>query len=240
MGDAPDFAALRESGLNLSHVFDLAALPPELLASLAQDRDGLARYRQLILLGHLGRDFWAALRRRGLHGSDPVDQFVGECVAGWMADELPGRAWLQVFPGSAPVALQRLGQLAGWHHASPFGVGVDPDWGSWFAYRAVLLADTELPVTPRRATASPCEGCVDKPCIGACPAGALSGDRVGLGQGVMPGLRTCLSHRLQAGSGCADRCLARKSCPVGARYRYDDGQIAYHYLHSLRFIREHG
>ena len=234
------FAPLAGSGLNLQHVFDLAALPPELVATLGVDDAGLARFSQLILIGHLGRDFWDALQRRGLHGSDPVDQFVTERVAAWMADEWPGQAWQQVFPGPAPVGLQRLGQLAGWHHASPFWVGVDAEWGSWFAYRALLLTDTALPPTPRREAGSPCDRCVDQPCVSACPAGALSGQRGGLGTGSTPGLRACLDHRKLPGSSCQDRCLARNACPAGERYRYTDGQIAYHYLQSLRFIREHG
>ncbi len=225
---------LARHGLNLLHVFDLAALPPGLVATLGLDEQALARFRQLILIGHLGRDFWDALQRRGLHGSDPVDQFVTERVAAWMADELPGHAWRQVFPGPAPVGLQRLGQLAGWHHASPFWVGVDAEWGSWFAYRALLLTDTALPPTPRREAGSPCDGCVDKPCISACPAGALASEGTGPWR-----LQACLAHRKQPGSSCQDRCLARNACPAGERYRYGDAQTAYHYLQSLRFIRQH-
>lgn len=228
------FSGLDQYGLNLQAVFDLADLPPELLATLGLDGAGRARFRQLILIGHLGRDFWAALQRRGMHGAHPVDQFVTERVAAWMADALPGHAWCQVFPGPAPVGLQRLGALAGWHHASPFWVGVDADWGSWFAYRAVLLLDTALPVTPRREAGSPCAGCVDKPCISACPAGALASEQTGGWR-----LHACLDWRKQPGSSCLDRCLARNACPVGERYRYADQQIAYHYLHSMRMIREH-
>lgn len=228
------FSGLNQHGLNLQAVFDLADLPPDLLATLGLDGAGRARFRQLILIGHLGRDFWAALQRRGLHGSHPVDQFVTERVAAWMAQALPDQAWQQVFPGPAPVGLQRLGALAGWHQASPFWVGVDAEWGSWFAYRAVLLADTELPVTPRRELGSPCDSCTDKPCISACPAGALASEQTGPWR-----LQACLDHRKQSGSSCLDRCLARNACPVGERYRYADQQIAYHYLHSLRFIREY-
>lgn len=227
------FAALGAAGLNLHAVFDLDALPPEVIATIGLDDEALARFRQLILIGHLGRDFWDALQRRGMHGAQPVDQFVSERVAAWMADELPCHQWQQVFPGPAPVGLQRLGMLAGWHHASPFWVGVDAEWGSWFAYRAVLLTDTALPITPRRETVSPCESCVEKPCIKACPAGALASEQSGPWR-----LQVCLEHRKQPASSCLDRCLARNACPVGEPYRYGDEQIAYHYLHSMRYLRE--
>lgn len=232
-GSPACFASLARSGLNLHAVFDLADLPPGLLATLGLDDKALARFRQLILIGHLGRDFWEALQRRGMHGAHPVDQFVTERVAAWMADALSDHEWHQVFPGPAPVGLQRLGALAGWHQASPFWVGVDAEWGSWFAYRAVLLADTALPVTPRREAGSPCASCVDQPCLGACPAGALASEPGGSWR-----LQACLDWRKQPGSSCLDRCLARNACPVGERYRYTDGQIAYHYLHSMRAIRE--
>lgn len=231
--DQTVYSPLAAAGLNLHHVFDLGDLPAEVLATLGLGEQEAGRFRQLILIGHLGRDFWQALQRRGLHGAHPVDQFVGERVADWMATALPGHAWRQVFPGPAPVGLQRLGALAGWHQASPFWVGVDAEWGSWFAYRAVLLADTGLPLTPRRSAGSPCDRCADKPCISACPAGALASEQSGPWR-----LQACLDYRKQPDSPCQDRCLARKACPVGEPYRYTDEQIAYHYLHSMRAIRE--
>lgn len=228
------FAPLNAVGLNLQVVFNLADLPAEVLDTLGMTDDERTRYKQLILIGHLGRDFWAALQQRGMHGANPVDQFVTERVQGWMTSTSPTAQWRQVFPGPHPVGLQRLGALAGWHHPSPFWVGVDAEWGSWFAYRAVVLADTALPVTPRRQTTTPCDTCIEKPCINACPAGALASDQTGPWR-----LQTCLTFRKQPQSPCMDRCLARNACPAGEAYRYTDQQIAYHYLHSMKVIREH-
>jgi len=168
------FAPLTAQGLSLHAVLDLASLPADVQASLALTPQERARYRQLILIGHQGRGFWQALQARGWHGSDPVDTFVGECIQAWMNGPLAGHAWVQVFPGPRPVGLQRLGELAGWHHPSPFWVGVDAEWGSWFAYRAVVLADTDLPLTLRRTLPSPCLDCSGQPCVAACPAQALS------------------------------------------------------------------
>lgn len=230
---SPLFASLATEGLNVHAVFSLKSLPPEVLATLALTDEERGRFRQLVLIGHRGRDFWTALQRRGMHGAHPVDQFVTERVAAWMDGPLQGHAWRQVFPGPHPVGLQRLGELAGWHHPSPFWVGVDSAWGSWFGYRAVVLADTHLALTPRRETPSPCDSCSNKPCIQACPAGALASERTGAWQ-----LQACLDFRKQPASPCQDRCLARNTCPVGADHRYADSQIAYHYLHSMQVIRE--
>ena len=227
------FVPLTAQGLSLHAVLDLAGLPADVQASLALTPQERARYRQLILIGHQGRGFWQALQARGWHGSDPVDTFVGECIQAWMNGPLAGHAWVQVFPGPRPVGLQRLGELAGWHHPSPFWVGVDAEWGSWFAYRAVVLADTSLPVMPRRKTTSPCLSCSGKPCVSACPAGALASEQTGAWR-----LQACLDYRKQPGTACLDRCKARNACPVGESHRYSDEQIAYHYLHSMRAIRE--
>lgn len=231
-GIADVFAPLSAQGLHLHAVFDLHRLPASVRATLGLSEAERGRFTQLILIGHRGRDFWAALQRRGLHGSDPVDTFVGECVRAWMDGTLAGHAWRQVFPGPHPVGLQALGALAGWHRPSPFWVGVDAAWGSWFAYRAVLLTDTALPLTPKRELESPCLACVDQPCVRACPAGALASEATGPWR-----LQACLNHRLQPDSGCQDRCLARNACPVGAEHRYPEAQTAYHYLQSLPAIR---
>lgn len=228
------FADLAAQGLNLHAVLALESLPAEVLQTLALSDAEKACFRQLILVGHRGRDFWTALQQRGMHGAHPMDQFVTECIAAWMDGPLHGHTWRQVFPGAQTVGLQRLGTLAGWHHASPFWVGVHQDWGSWFAYRAVVLADTDLALTPRLESPSPCDRCADKPCISACPAGALASAQTGAWQ-----LQTCLDYRKQARSPCQDRCLARNACPVGAAYRYEDAQISYHYLHSMQAIRTH-
>ena len=228
----PVFASLAAQGLNLNAVFSLESLPPEVLGTLGLTDDERSRFHQLILIGHRGRNLWTSLQQRGMHGAHPIDQFATERVAAWMAGPLQGHAWRQVFPGTHPVGLQRLGALAGWHHQSPFWVGVDAEWGSWFAYRAVVLADTHLALTPRRELASPCTSCTDKPCIQACPVGALASGRTGAWQ-----LQTCLDFRKQPESPCQDRCLARNACPVGAEHRYTQEQVSYHYLQSMPMIR---
>lgn len=224
------FAAVQAQGLNLHAVLDLHALPPEVRASLGVS--DLSLYRQLVLLGHAGRDFWNALQRRGMHGSDPVDTFTTECVRHWMALQHPGVRWAQVFPGTAPVGLQRLGQLAGWHHAAPFGLGVNTPWGSWFAYRAVVLTNSDWATTPPLSNTHPCATCADQPCVTACPVDALN-------PAYPPAqrLHTCLAERQRPASPCMDRCLARQACPVGGEHRYTQAQTAYHYLQSLPMIR---
>jgi hypothetical protein len=216
---------LTAAGLNRQHVFDLAALPAEITATLGTT----AGFRQLILLGHGGKRLWECIQAAGLAGGDPIDDYCARVVADWFAAELPGHRYRIVYPGSAPVPLQHLGTLAGWHHPTPFMVGIDPEWGTWYAYRAVVLADTgfcpSLPVD----RSSPCGSCQARPCITACPAAAMACGSFAL--------ETCLGYRQRDDSMCQLACLARIACPVGSEHRYEDGQMRHAYSMSLETIR---
>ena len=224
---AATFADLDTQGLNLQAVFNLAELPADILAALPEH--AAATYPQLILIGHRGGTMWQHVSQTGMAGPDPIDQFTRTQVTAWLEREHPTRRYCFVYPGPTVLGLQRLGTLAGWHHPSPFMVGIDPEWGSWFAYRAVVLADTQLPPTPRRVGASPCDTCASRVCVSACPAGALTNGF---------DLKSCLAYRGSPGSACQDRCVARNTCPVGADHRYSDAQIRYHYGRSMKVIQK--
>jgi hypothetical protein len=223
-------AQLDEAGLNRQHVFDLSQLPLELLAPVCVEQ----HERQLILFAHAGRRLWERVQAEmTLHSAHPIDEYSMRTVGDWMAQAAPGARFRFVYPRGLPpgqhVGLQSLGALAGWHHASPFMVGVDAQWGSWFAYRAAILTDTNLPASPRQDHGHPCLECDTKPCIRACPPRALDG-----GSMKAP---ACHQHRLSENSSCALGCLARQACPVGAEHRYDPSQIRHSSAGSLAAIR---
>jgi hypothetical protein len=218
---------LAAAGLNRQHVFDLAALPAAITATLGTT----AGFHQLILLGHGGKRLWEGVLAAGGAGDDPVDDYCARVVADWFSTELPGHRYRIVYPGSARVSLQRLGALAGWHHPTPFMVGIDREWGPWWAYRAVVLADTGF--CPSRAVdrGSPCTGCRARPCVTACPATAMDGGRFALEQ--------CIAYRQRDESRCQHTCLARIACPVGSEHRYEDEQMRHAYSTSLDAIRRY-
>lgn len=243
-------ALFDRAGLNRQHLFKLASLPGEIRSKLG-DTGG---FHQLILLGHGGKRLWDCVQAAGLPGEDPIDDYVMQSVRRIFADHLAGRNYRIVYPGEAPVGLQQLGTLAGWHQPSPFMVGIDAEWGSWFAYRAVILADTDFlpifPVDPRAsrwfygrnpqaagqgAQASwershPCLTCLEQPCLSACPAGAVTNQAFALDK--------CLAYRQSADSACQFTCLARIACPVGREHRYSADQLRHCYGISLRMIRQ--
>jgi len=221
-------AALDRCGLNRHAVFALADLPDDIGGSIASDTAG---YRQLILIGHGGKALWESVTKSGIGGADPIDEFTLRTIRQWMSECQPDNRYAILYPGPQPIALQRLGALAGWHHASPFMVGIDAEWGTWYAYRAVVLADTHFAPSPAVDHVSPCAACQARPCIAACPASAMAGGAFSL--------QKCVAWRKQDGSTCALTCLARVACPVGSDHRYCTEQLAHTYSISLQTIKEH-
>ncbi|MDR2188402.1 MAG: hypothetical protein LBE62_10175 [Azonexus sp.] len=223
----PDFPAdaFTQAGLNRQHIFALADLPSALRAGLPP----LAGENRLILLGHGGRRLWDEVQRAGGGGEHPIDDYCRQTIARVFAGPLAGLPYRLLYPGHASVNLQALGELAGWHHASPFMLGVDAEWGSWYAYRAVILCRAEWPPTPVVERAHPCLACHEKACVAACPARAIN-------QGFH--LDRCADQRLSPASACADGCLARNACPVGAAHRYSEAQMRHAYALSLLTLRQ--
>jgi hypothetical protein len=86
---------------------------------------------------------------------------------------------------------------------SPVGLLVHDTAGLWISYRgAVLLEEEVAPATVSR----PCEACPDRPCLTACPVGALSG----------AGYDVPRCHGfLDTGPDCLQGCRVRRACPVG-------------------------
>ncbi len=224
------FAALSAQGLNLQAVFAVAALPAAIREALP-DTDAGEPFAQLILIGNAGPALWRAVEATNITSADPIDDFSTQAVCRWLDGLAGGGERQMLYPGTAPVGLQTLGNVAGWHHPSPFMVGIQPHWGTWFAYRAVVLANTRLPISAPVHTTSPCNACGDRPCVRACPAAAMASGRFSL--------EACLDYRRAPDSACARTCVARLRCPVGAEHRYPEAQIRHAYTHSLRMIRGH-
>lgn len=219
---AAHFAA---RGLNRQHVFNINELPAAILAGLERR----PAERQLILLGHAGRQLWDCVQAAGIRGEHPIDDHCRQAVTDFFAEHFPDRPYRLPYPGDAPLGLQALGTLAGWHHTSPFMIGVDRHWGSWFAYRAVILCATDFDPTPIVDYGNPCLDCRAQPCIAACPADAA---------GTPFKLNACADERLRPGSPCAYGCQARNACPVGAAHRYDESQIRHSFAQSLAMLRQ--
>lgn len=224
---------LIDNGLHLQAVFNLSDIPDEITAVISEHVPDLSRFKQLIMFGHGGTRMWESVQQSEFAGDDhPIDSFSVNIVKQYFADTCSGSSFEILYPHSSRmVPLQKLGVLAGWHNASPFRIGINAEWGSWFAYRAVVLADTEFKATLKMDAPSPCDSCEEKPCITACPADALSGND--------GALKPCIDYRLTKDSKCKDRCFSRLACPIAAEHRYSIEQINYHYARSMQTIEDY-
>ena len=126
------------------------------------------------------------------------------------------------------IDLISIGRKLGWHNDSKLSIGINARFGTWFAYRFVIAANTNF-VETAIVEAHPCETCIRKPCIAARPGAAVKERGFDLGR--------CLIERLAPDSNCAETCAARLACPVGTEYRYGTEQVRYHYRRSLVSLR---
>ena len=222
---------LSRKGFNLRAVFDPVSLPSDIKKNFIEAGFELGSNVRVVLIGMGGDSLWSIINQEYIGVSDPFD----ECSM-LLQKKVSKIYWddpniTNLYPGNHIVPLQKLGELAGWSYPSPLGIGIHPKYGTWFAYRAAFLIDAPLQVTKPESQPSPCENCVDKPCINACPVGALDSERD-------INLRKCIGQRLSESSDCANRCHSRMACPVGPDTRYSSKQIEYHGSYSLESIKQ--
>ena len=219
---------LTECGLNMQAVFSVTELPLQLRSQVNDLLEQNVDSGSLLLLGNGGRQFWDAMTPAMRDHSDPLDQRSVDIALQYVQQCYPECRYQVLYPSTAPVGLQQLGKLAGWHGDSPLKVGINPTFGLWYAYRALLWVEADLVPTPAPRFPSPCESCLGRPCINACPANALSENA--------KALNACIDFRLLDDSSCQFNCLARMQCPVAAEHRYSTEQIHYHYQQSYETL----
>lgn len=183
--------------------------------------------KAVLLIGVSGSAMWPHFERWRMAqadhgGADPLDRW-SKLVIDQVADEIEAEACYPSDPPYQP--FQRWATQAEGLKASPLGILIHPRFGLWHSYRGALLfrnwdvAQEEQPVNGPQ----PCETCRDKPCLTACPVGAISLDGFDVA--------ACRAHLAtpQGQGGCmASGCLARNVCPVGADYRYPNSQLRFH------------
>ena len=185
----------------------------------------------LVLLGFVGGLGWQAFAQEpeARDGAPhPLDRWSRRVI-----DALAARlgAFARYpFGGPPHWPFQRWAVRAGDAHPSPLGLLVHPEFGLWHSYRGALafVRDIGAPAPERRA--SPCESCVAKPCLTACPVGAFSATGYDVGA-----CRDWL--RGPEGGDCmANGCAARRACPVGAQHRHGAAQAGF----LMKAFREAG
>jgi hypothetical protein len=177
----------------------------------------------LVLFGNVGPSHWNAFRAspESCDGqADPLDRWSRRNLDA-MAAPFGARVLLP-FGGPPWHPFQSWAMRAEPVHKSPLGILIHPKWGLWHAYRGALAFRERFDLPERESSTSPCDACIAKPCLATCPVDAVSPARFDAeachGFVSAPAGSDCLHH------GCA----ARRSCPVGVPYRYNDDQAAFH------------
>ncbi|WP_288192465.1 4Fe-4S dicluster domain-containing protein [uncultured Phyllobacterium sp.] len=181
-----------------------------------------AAARSVVLVGHFGSTIWPHFTRwRQLHSDqpNPLDAW-SKAVLTHVAVELDGQA---VFPSDRPyLPFQQWAKRAEGLSASPLGLLIHPEYGLWQAFRGALLFDRAMGFPAVPLNNHPCDTCIEKPCLHACPVDAFDGVGFTVGR--------CRSHlAVPEGALCMDGgCLARLACPVGREHAYTADQQRFH------------
>jgi hypothetical protein len=180
----------------------------------------------VILLGNVGGSIWPAFSawRRGRKDADPLDTWSKHIIRP-LAARVGGTAY---FPSDPPwQPFQQWAMRAEGLKPSPLGILVHPRYGLWHGYRGAIALG--LPVgtsVPVRRHA--CDTCLEKPCLTACPVGAIAPDPTDFALSACRGHLATQEGGTGQGSCMEAGCLARNACPVGADYRYPSAQIEFH------------
>ena len=228
------FESLDQAGLNLQAVFRLNSLTDTIYQNLADLNNNLESFNHLLLVAHAGKPFWRKFNDWQVElggtqvSSDPIDQFSQFKVEEFLQQQPQIERHHFIYPGPNAINLQALGQLAGWHFDSPLRIGINDEWGTWFAYRAAVLVKGELKCSEQQLLSPACPTCDTHACLSACPAKALSLTEYNI--------QACIDFRLSKNSPCQNQCLARLACPVAKQHQYSEQQVNYHYKRSFQTI----
>lgn len=183
----------------------------------------LVSARTVLLLGFVGSSGWPVFARSAEAADGrphPLDRWSRRVVTG-LAQRF-GATGLFPFEGPPYFPFQAWGARTEPLFRSPLGMFAHPRYGLWHSYRGALAFAEALDLPEREQGESPCESCVGRPCLSACPVGAFTA----AGYDV-PACADWL--RSGAGGACrAGGCLARRACPVGRDYAQAPEQAAFH------------
>jgi len=175
--------------------------------------------RALALVGPEGPAFWEVFRASPEYlggGPDPLDRWSVRVLEG-VAQDVGATA---LFPFGGPPWLPFIDWAlrSGQTFTAPVGLLVHARLGLHVSFRGALALPGPCPQTP---AGSPCDTCADRPCLAACPPGAMS-----VGGYDIPGCRAYLDT--PQGTAClSGGCQVRSACPVGTGLR-PAAQSAFH------------
>ncbi|MEO8531039.1 MAG: ferredoxin [Deltaproteobacteria bacterium] len=108
---------------------------------------------------------------------------------------------------------------SGAFHASPVQLLVHQTMGLWSSFRGAIILRDEIATSP---TPNPCETCLTKPCLTACPVAAMTENGYDT--------KACHTYLDTApGKICLNSgCRVRNACPLSQSYGRVESQSAHH------------
>jgi epoxyqueuosine reductase len=175
-----------------------------------------------VLLGPYEPDFWIHFKKSAEYCDgqpNPLDRWSQRVIAKW-AQGLDGTA---VFPFGGPPYKPFMGWAgrSGRAWRSPVGLLVHETQGLFLSYRGALTVPHDISGLPDPAI-KPCDSCLDKPCLTACPVDAMT-------QGYdVPKCEAYLATDAGQSTCMTDGCSVRRLCPVSMGYDRKPEQSAFH------------
>jgi hypothetical protein len=222
---------------NLKTALDAHGL--NVVTSLSEQR------KTIILIGHVGSSFWPhftdwlrahstsfphgfrADRVSSSGGSRPLSERISQPLDSWskevigaVAADFGGKA---IFPSDQPYQpFQQWAMAATGMRQSPLGILIHPVYGLWHAYRGAIVFDGVTLSQPAEKLSHPCDTCVEKPCLSACPVSAFCDGAYDV--------KSCRDHVKSDGQQACltGGCLARRACPIGKSFEYVAEQMQFH------------
>ena len=176
----------------------------------------------LLLLSPHEPAFWPAFTASAEYrdgAPDPMDRWSAR-VIGQLARDTGAKA-MYPFGGPPFHPFYRWALASGRAWASPVRLLVHETAGLFTSYRGALALPMrlDLPAPPRH---SPCDTCEGRPCLTACPIGALTADGYDV-----PACRAYIAGEL--GRDCVESgCAVRRACPISQRHGRMLEQSAFH------------
>jgi hypothetical protein len=186
----------------------------------ARPSDGLPEgLASILLLSPDEPGFWAHVTAAPefAAGAHPLDRWSAR-VIGRLAAAVGGMA---LFPFGGPPwrPFVQWALRSGRAHASPVSLMVHDRMGLFASWRGAVAVAEAIAEEPAE---SPCETCLGRPCLTACPPRALTAAGYDL-----PACHGFLDTG--PGADCMERgCAVRRACPVSRAYGRLEAQSAHH------------
>ena len=214
----------------------------ELFGGFYPDREDLPAQiaentKTIFLIGNAGFRMWEVfinsseaknMYKKEEQFKQPLDEWTTRIV-----DKLAAKVNCQAlypFKGPPFIPFQKWSLKSKISWSSPIGLLIHKKYGLWHAYRAALCFNEKLELPCYKPTISPCNSCIEKPCLLACPVDAFKFKKYRI--------KACKSHvSSRLGLDCIDNgCLARRACPIGIEFRYTHHQAKFHMMHFLKNV----